>query len=85
MQPLYPHDNQCDDCIFLGIHNGCDLYFCKQPNASHPYPVVVAINPNKFKTVGETYRGTAEQSKNDPFFSEVLKLANKAGFSLQDQ
>ena len=37
MTPKYKHD--CEECIFLGSYNDCDLYFC-QPSKSTPTIIV---------------------------------------------
>ena len=66
--PTYLHD--CPQCVFLGRHNGQDLYFCDQT-----IPTVVA----RFGDEGSEYTSSMEMVEHYPELKAALRLAIERG------
>jgi hypothetical protein len=68
MTPTYLHD--CKSCVFLGRHNGQDLYFCKET-----IPTVVA----RFGDEGSEYTSSIAMIEIYPELKAALRLAIERG------
>jgi hypothetical protein len=68
--PTYRHD--CKSCVFLGRHNGQDLYFCEQGGS---IPTVVA----RFGDEGSEYTSSMEMVEHYPELKAALRLAIERG------
>lgn len=77
LDKLHPHANECPDCVFLGPHEGWDLYFCDQGGDAHSEspPVVIATNPNEREIPSTATKKRHCQS--DPILTEALERAKK--------
>lgn len=66
----YAHDH--DDCVFLGPHEGFDLYFCTQGGA---FPTVIARASDE----PSDYISGLALADHDPLLGEARRRASERG------
>ena len=73
-KPKFTHDSKC--CVFLGHHEGHDLYVCPQNSR----PTVIARYSDK---VGD-YKSGMSIANLDPHLGEAKKRALEQGYLQED-
>ena len=68
----YKHD--CDKCVYLGQHDGDDLYFCAQ-DSSYCHPTLIA----RYGNDGPEYRSGLCFKDIDPSIGAAYRLACERG------